>query len=46
VADVAGVAVTLDVGGPLKFRRVGVSGADVAGLQLLELLLRAELVSL
>jgi len=39
VADVRSEAVPRDVGGPLVAGRVGVASADVAGLQLLELLL-------
>lgn len=46
MADVAGQAITVDVGGPFEFGRVGVAGAHVAGLELLELLLRAEFVGL
>ena len=36
----------MDVGCPFEFRGVGVAGAYVAGLKLLELLLRAEFVCL
>ena len=36
----------MDVGCPFEFRGVGVAGADVAGLKLLELLLGAEFVCL
>lgn len=45
VSDVRGVAVADDVGGPLVLGRVGVARADVAGLQGLEVLEGAELVS-
>lgn len=44
--DIAGVAVAVQVRGPLVLGRVGVAGAHVAGLQLLELLLRAQFVGL
>lgn len=44
--DVACETITVDVGGPFEFGGVGVAGADVAGLQLLELLLGAEFVCL
>jgi hypothetical protein len=44
VADVGSTAVALDVGQPLVLGRVGVTGADVAGLQGLEVLESAELV--
>lgn len=46
VAHVRGVRVAVDVGRPVEFGRVGVAGADVAGLQRLELLLGAEFVGL
>lgn len=46
MANVAGQAVAVDVGRPFELRGVGVAGADVAGLQLLQLLLRAEFVGL
>lgn len=46
VADDAGLGVAVDVGLPLPARRVRVAGADVLGLEALELLLRAELVGL
>ena len=46
MADVAGEAVASDVRGPLEAGGVGVAGADVARLELLQLLLRAELVGL
>lgn len=36
----------MDVGHPFELRRVGVAGADVAGLQGFELLLGAEFVGL
>lgn len=36
----------MNVGAPLPARRVGVAGADVLGLQALELLLGAEFVGL
>jgi len=36
----------MDVAGPFVFGRVGVPGSDVAGLELLKLLLRAEFVCL
>lgn len=36
----------MDVGGPFMFSRVGVAGADVSRLELLELLLCAEFVGL
>lgn len=38
--------IAVDIGGPFEFRGVGVAGTDVAGLQLLELLLGAEFVGL
>ena len=44
MADVGSTAVALDVGQPLVLGRVGVTGADVAGLQGLEVLESAELV--
>jgi len=46
VAHQAGVGVTVDVGLPLPAGRVWMAGADVLGLEPLELLLRAELVGL
>lgn len=46
VADVGGVAIAVDVGGPFVLGGVGVAGADVAGLQGFELLLGAEFVGL
>ena len=46
VADVGRVAVAVDVACPFVFRGVGVAGPDVAGLELFELLLRAEFVGL
>ncbi len=46
MADVASQAIAVDVGGPFELGRVGVAGAHVAGLELLELLLRAEFVGL
>lgn len=46
VAHVRGVRVPVDVGCPVELGRVGVARAHVAGLQRLELLLRAELVGL
>lgn len=46
MAHVRRVAVPLDVARPLELGRVGVARADVARLQRLELLLRAELVGL
>lgn len=44
--DDAGFGVAVDVGLPLPARGVRVPGADVLGLEALELLLRAELVGL
>lgn len=46
MADDAGLGVAVDVGLPLPARRVRVAGADVLGLEALELLLRAELIGL
>jgi len=46
VSDVRRQTVTLDVRDPFELRRVRVSGPDVAGLKLLELLLRTKLVGL
>ena len=46
MADVGRVRVAVDVGRPLELGGVGVARAHVAGLELLELLLRAELVGL
>ena len=46
MAEVGSEAVAVDVGCPFEFRGVGVAGADVAGLELLELLLGAEFVGL
>lgn len=46
VADDAGLGVAVDVRLPLPARRVRVPGADVLGLEPLELLLGAELVGL
>ncbi len=46
MADVAGVAVTLYVRRPLELCRVCMAGAYMPGLELLELLLCAELVGL
>lgn len=42
----AGLGVAVNVGFPLPAGRVGVAGADVLGLQPLELLLGAQLVGL
>ncbi len=44
--DVRRVAVAVDVGGPFVLGGVGVAGADVARLELLQLLLGAEFVGL
>lgn len=44
--NIARQTIPVDVGCPLEFGRVGVAGADVAGLKLLELLLGAEFVRL
>lgn len=41
MSHVARVGVPMDVGAPFVLGRVGVSSPNVAGLQLLELLLRA-----
>lgn len=41
MADIAGVAVAVDVCGPLEGCGVGVAGTDVAGLEGFELLLGA-----
>jgi len=46
MTNIARVRVALDVGGPLEARGIGVAGADVAGLEGLELLLGAEFVCL
>lgn len=46
VPDDAGLGVAVDVGLPLPAGRVWVAGADVFGLEPLELLLRAEFVGL
>lgn len=46
MADDAGVGVAVDVCLPLPTRRVWVPGADVLGLQPLELLLGAKFVGL
>lgn len=46
MSDIRSVAITVDVGCPFELCGVGVAGADVAGLKLLELLLRAEFVCL
>lgn len=46
VPDIRRVAVAVDVRGPFVFGGVGVAGPDVARLELLELLLRAEFVGL
>lgn len=46
MTDVAGVAVACDVRSPFKLGGIGVAGADVSGLELLELLLLSELVRL
>jgi len=46
MADYAGVGVAVDVSLPLPAVRVGMSGADIFGLETLELLLRSELVGL
>lgn len=43
---IARIAVAMDVGGPFVLCCVGVAGADVARLELLELLLGAEFVCL
>lgn len=44
MADVGGVAVTKDVGGPFVLGGIGVTGTDVTGLKSLEVLDGAELV--
>lgn len=46
MSDIACQTIAVDVGRPFEFGGVGVAGADVAGLELLELLLRAEFVGL
>ena len=46
MADVAGVRVAMDVAGPLELGRVRVARADVARLELFQLLLGAEFVGL
>lgn len=46
MSNVACQAIPVNIGGPFELRRVGVAGADVAGLQLFELLLRTEFVGL
>lgn len=46
MSNVASIAVSRNVRRPFKLRRVCVTGADVAGLKLLELLLCAEFVGL
>jgi len=46
VADDAGIGVAMDVCLPLPAGGVGVAGADVLGLESLELLLGAQLVGL
>lgn len=46
VSHVRGQAVPVDVAGPFELGCVGVPGADVAGLQLFELLLGAKFVRL
>lgn len=46
MTDDAGLGVAVNVGLPLPARRVRVPGANVLGLEALELLLRAELVGL
>ena len=46
VPHIAGVAVSLNVGRPLKLRGICVTGTYVAGLKLLELLLGAKFVCL
>jgi hypothetical protein len=40
------IAVALDVAGPLELGCVGMSSSNVSGLELLQLLLRAEFVCL
>jgi hypothetical protein len=46
MTDIRGKTVTSNVASPLKLCRIGVTGAYVASLQLLELLLCAKLVCL
>lgn len=46
MSDITGIAIPLDVGGPLELGGVCVPGADIARLELLELLLSAEFVCL
>ena len=46
MTDVTSVTVAMHVGRPFELGRVGVSGADVAGLELLQLLLGAQFVGL
>lgn len=46
MADDGRVRVALDVGAPLPARRVRVAGADILGLEALELLLVAQLIGL
>ena len=41
MSDVAGICVSVQIGRPFEFRRVGVSGAYVSRLELFELLLGA-----
>lgn len=46
MADIASVAIAMDIGRPLEFSGIGVSRADVAGLQCFEVLEGAEFVCL
>ena len=46
MADIASVTIAVDVGRPLELRGVGVSRADVAGLEGFEVLEGAEFVCL
>lgn len=44
--DIRRITVALDVAGPLELGRVGMSSSNVSRLELLQLLLRTELVCL
>ena len=46
VPNVRGVAVAVDVGGPFELGGVGVTGTDVACLQLFKLLLSTQFIGL
>lgn len=46
MTDIARITISLDVGRPFEFGRVGVSRANITGLKLFELLLGSQFIGL